>query len=141
MKTPEETKKAEEIQKKSYTNATTIPNRDEEFFRAWLEVMRPLHNLANKEMDFAAAFLKKRYELTKTMTDNRLIDRVLFDVDTKKAVAESVGMSYSYMQYVFKKMRECGMIIGKSVSPKFLPAYDSGEPVRQVFIFQNYVSK
>ena len=127
----------EPIKKPVVTGVTTIPNKDSEFFRAWLEIMHPLHNLASKEMDFAAAFLKKRYELAKTMSDDRLINKVLFDADTKKAVAESLGISYSYMQYIFKKMRECKMIERKSINPQFLPAYESGKPVRWMFIFQN----
>lgn len=131
---------AEEQAKKSLlTGVTTIPNKDEEFFRAWLEVMRPLHKLASKEMDFAAAFLKKRHELAKTMNDDRLIDKVLFDTETKKAIASSLGISYSYMQYIFKKMRECGMIKGKRVEPLYRPAYENGKPVRWVFLFQNNV--
>ena len=131
---------SDEVQKKpTVTGVTTIPNRDDEFFRAWLEIMRPLHSLASKEMDFAAALLKKRYELAKTMTDERLIDRVLFDADTKKAIAEPLGISYSYMNYIFKKMKQCGIIEGKTINPQFLPAYESGKPVRWMFIFQNNV--
>jgi hypothetical protein len=129
----------EQAKKPTVTGVTTIPNKDSEFFRAWLEVMRPLHGLASKEMDFAAAFLKKRYELAKTMTDDRLIDRVLFDAETKNAVAESLGISYSYMQYIFKKMRECGMIREKRINPQFLPAYEGGKQVRWMFIFKNNV--
>ena len=128
----------EPVKKPLVTGVTTIPNKDGEFFRAWLEIMRPLHNLASKEMDFAAAFLKKRYELAKTMTDERLIDRVLFDTDTKKAVAESLGISYSYMNYIFKKMKEGGIIVGKTIDPQYLPAYEPGKPVRWMFLFKNY---
>lgn len=131
----------EQVRKPTVTGVTTIPNKDGEFFRAWLEVMRPLHNLASKEMDFAAAFLKKRYELAKKSSDNKLIDGALFNIETKKEVAESLGISYSYMQYIFKKMRECGMIKGKTVNPQFLPAYEPGKPVRWMFIFQNNVTR
>ena len=127
----------EAVKRPTVAGVTIIPNKDDEFFRAWLEVVRPLHNLASKEMDFAAAFLKKRYELAKTMNDDKLIDRVLFNVDTKKAVAESLGISYSYMQFIFRKMRECGMIEGKTINPRFLPTYENGKPVRWMFIFQN----
>ena len=130
----------EQAKKPTVTGVTTIPNEDSEFFRAWLEVMRPLHGLASKEMDFAAAFLKKRYELAKTMTDDRLIDRVLFDAETKNAVAESLGISYSYMQYIFKKMRDGGIIKGKRIEPLYKPAYESGKPVRWMFIFKNNVT-
>lgn len=129
----------EQPKKPAVAGVTTIPNEDGEFFRAWLEVMRPLHGLASKEMDFAAAFLKKRYELTKTMKDDQLIDRVLFDAETKNAVAESLGISYSYMQYIFKKMREGGIIRGKRIDPQYLPTYESGKPVRWMFIFKNNV--
>lgn len=133
----EEIKKPEEARRPAAAGVTRIPNKDDEFFRAWLEVLRPLHGLASKEMNFAAAFLKKRHELAKTMADNRLIDKVLFDSETKIAIANSLGISYSYMQYIFKKMREGGMINGKRVEPLYCPTYKNGEPVRWVFVFEN----
>ena len=74
------------------------------------------------------------------MTDDRLIDRVLFDTETKNAVAESLGISYSYMQYIFKKMRDGGIIKGKRIEPLYKPAYESGKPVRWMFIFKNNVT-
>lgn len=125
------------IRKPSVTGVTSIPNKDGEFFRAWLEVMRPLHNLASKEMDFAAALLKKRYEIAKTTSDSRTVDKLLFDAETKRSVAESLNISYSYMQYVLKKMRGAGIIKGKTIDPQYLPAYEEGKPVRWMFIFQN----
>ena len=131
METPEETKRP------LIMGTTTIPNKSSEFFRAWLEVMRPLHNLASKEMDFAAALLSKRYELAKNIKEDRLIDRTLFSVETKKEVASSLDISYSYMQYILKKMRECGMLQGKSFSPTFLPPFREGEVARWLFIFKN----
>ena len=127
----------EEPKKPLVMGTTTIPNKSSEFFRAWLEVMRPLHNLASKEMDFAAALLNKRYALAKGIKDEILLDRTLFSAETKKEVAASLGISYTYMQYILRKMRECGMLKGKSFSPQFLPPFREGEVARWLFIFKN----
>jgi hypothetical protein len=59
---------------------------DGDFFRVWVEFLKPIHNLTNKEMDVLAAFLKKRYELGKVITDNDVLDNVLMSESTKRQI-------------------------------------------------------
>ena len=63
---------------------TVIPNKSKEFIRIWLEIMKPFHKLTPTEMDFTAFLLMKRYEIAKEIKDPAMIDKILFDEETKE---------------------------------------------------------
>ena len=45
------------------------------FFRIWLEFLRPFHKLTERETDVMAAFLKHRFELSKVVSDQEVLDK------------------------------------------------------------------
>ena len=66
------------------------------FFKAWLEVIKPLHHLTDREMDLLAEFLKRRHQLQRTILDKDMIDSVLMTNKSKKAIRESCNISDVY---------------------------------------------
>ena len=58
-------------------NVIRIPTKlSTNFFRYWIEFLRPFHNLTEREMQVASTILKKRYELSKVMQDDNILDKV-----------------------------------------------------------------
>ena len=49
---------------------------DGNFFRYWLEFLRPFHKLTDREIDVTTAFLQKRYNLSKVIKDAAIIYKV-----------------------------------------------------------------
>ena len=116
---------------------TVVPNLSKDFLRAWLEVMRPVHNLTPKEMDFTAVLLKKREEIAKKVKDQSMIDTILFGKEMKERIAEEAGISYDYMKGIMRNLKNNGVIQGNRVDPKYLPSWTAGKPFRWLFIFKN----
>ena len=114
-----------------------IPTTSDTFLRAWLEVMRPLHGLAPSEMDFAAVLLAKREEIAKDVRDPGMIDKILFEGETRKQLMELAGVKKAHMDTILHKLRKSGVIEGRRVNPTFIPAWTRGKPFRMVFIFKN----
>jgi len=118
-----------------------IPTTNSNFIRTWLEVMRPFHRLTAREMDFAAAFLEKRYEIASNIADpdknQAMIDRLLFDDDTKEAVRERVGLTKSHMQVIMHKMKSSGLIGDRKFNMNYVPNWTPGKPFRLVMVFKN----
>ena len=110
-----------EKQQKMADGGMIIPCKSSAFIRSWLEVMRSVHKLSKKEMDVAAALINYRFELAKSISDQSLIDKVLFSKETKEIIIQ----------------RENKVIIGKTVNPRYLPEFVPGKPFRWLFIFQN----
>jgi hypothetical protein len=94
---------------------------DGDFFRVWVEFLKPIHNLTNKEMDVLAAFLKKRYELGKVITDNDVLDNVLMSESTKRQIREQCGTTPKHFQVIMCKFRKKGVIIKNRIYLNLIP--------------------
>lgn len=91
------------------------------FFRIWIEFLTPLHSLTNREKDVIASFIKNRYELSKVIKDEVLLDKWLMSDDTKAKVKEECGVSEAFFQVILGKLRKTNMIIDGRINPKFIP--------------------
>lgn len=91
------------------------------FFRIWLEYLTPLHKLTNREKDVLAAFLKARFELSNSITDETLLDKVLMSDDIKAKVKAECGVSDAFFQVIIGKLRKIGIITKGKISPIFIP--------------------
>ena len=69
-------------------NVIRIPTSLEgDFFRYWFEFLQPFHKLTSREMDILVALVKHRYELSKVIKDEEILDRVTMSEDTKRKVS------------------------------------------------------
>lgn len=91
------------------------------FFRFWFEFLRPFHNLTDREMQVAAALLKKRYELSKVIQDENILDKVVMSEDTKRGVRESCNISLPHFQVIMGKLRKNKVIVDGRINAKFIP--------------------
>lgn len=121
--------------KKTIDGITIVPTPESNFMRVWLEVLRPLHRLTQREMDYAAVLLNKRNEISKKVRDPRMVDVLLFNKDTKEEVAKEAGVSKEYAKTVLKKLRTVGIVEGKKVSEKYIVKWTPGESFRWLFRF------
>lgn len=91
------------------------------FFRFWFEFLRPFHNLTDREMQVASSLLKRRYELSKVIQDEDILDKVVMSEDTKKAVREECNISLPHFQVIMGKLRKNKVILDGRINPKFIP--------------------
>ena len=103
-------------------NIIRIPTSiDKDFFRFWFEFLKPFHNLTDREMQVASTLLKKRYELSKVIQDETILDRVVMSEDTNKAVREQCNISLSHFQIIMGKLRKSKILINGKINPRFIP--------------------
>lgn len=91
------------------------------FFRIWLEFLRPFHKLTERETDVMAAFLKERFELSKVVSDQEILDKLTMSEDTKRKVREACNISQAHFQVIMTKLKKSKMIDNGKVNPKFIP--------------------
>lgn len=91
------------------------------FFKYWLEFLKPFHNLTDREMQVATAFLKHRYELSKVIKDDNILDKVVMGEDTKRAVREECNISLPHFQVIMGKLRKSRVFADGKINPKFIP--------------------
>lgn len=102
-------------------NVIPLSSNLNDFFKQWLRFIRPLHNLTDREQDVTAAFLRNRYELSSKISDQKILNQVLFSEQTKKRIMEETGLSVAHFQVIMGKLRKAGVIKDNTLNPKIVP--------------------
>jgi hypothetical protein len=83
--------------------------------------LRPFHKLTNREIDVITAFVKHRYELSKVIKDDVILDKVTMSEDVKKQVREECGIAFQHFQVIMSNLRKNKVIENGKINPKFIP--------------------
>ena len=106
-------------------NVITIPTSTKgKFFKYWFEFLRPFHKLTDREIDVIAALVKERYELSKVIKDQELLNKVTMSDDTKRKVREDCNISQAHFQVIMTKLKKNKVIDDGKINPKFIPRVD-----------------
>lgn len=105
-----------------------------DFFKWWFIFLRPLHHLTDREIDIIAALTKYRYELSKKINDEELLDSVLMSEDIKKKIVEECGITAPHYQVILGKLRKSKVVIGNKINPKLIPNIRDNEGSLQLLI-------
>jgi hypothetical protein len=108
--------------KNKIDNAVRIPTSiNGSFFRYWFEFLQPLHKLRPSEIKVIACFVKHRYELSKSISDKKLLDEITMGEDTKKKVINECGITKSHFNIIMTKLKKSKLVIDGKINPKFIP--------------------
>lgn len=91
------------------------------FFKYWFEFLRPFHKLTDREIDVIASFVKLRYNLSKVIKDQKILDSVTMSEDTKRKVREECNITQAHFQVIMTKLKKSKVIENGSINPKFIP--------------------
>lgn len=91
------------------------------FFRIWLEFLRPFHKLTDRETDVLAAFLKCRFELSRVVSDQDILDKLTMSEDTKNKVKKECGISQAHFQVLMTRLRKSKVIENDKINPRLIP--------------------
>ena len=91
------------------------------FFHHWITVTNPLHNLGKTERGVLAELLYYRYLLSQEVTNEGLLNKLLFDYETKNKICEAVGIPKSRMALVLTTLRKEGIVNGRSLNKSYIP--------------------
>ena len=92
-----------------------------DLFKKWFVFLKPFHNLTDREIDVIACFVKERYELSKSIKDNDILEKVVFSEDTKQKVREMCNIKKAHFQVVLGNLSKSKLIVNGKFNPKFLP--------------------
>ena len=123
--------------KSRINNVIRIPaSLDKDFFKYWFLFLKPFHNLTDREMDVISSFTKQRYELSKVIKDDNILDKVVMSEDTKQKVREECDVSLPHFQVVMGKLRKAKVIVDGKINPKFIPRLEEdGDSFKLLLLF------
>jgi len=103
-------------------NVITIPvARDYDFFHWWCIFLRPVINLTNREIDVVASFLKQRWELSKNISNQAILDEMVMSDATKRKVMDECGISLQHFYVVMSNLRKSHVIDKGKINPRLIP--------------------
>ena len=108
--------------KKGVDNVVRIQCKlDYSFFKMWFMFLQPFHHLTEREMEVATSFVKQRYELSKVVSDNDILDRLVMSEDTKRKVREECNITLPHFQVIMGKLRKNNIIVDGKLNPRYIP--------------------
>lgn len=103
-------------------NVIRIPSSvKDRFFLYWFEFLKPFHHLTNREMQLAAALVKKRYELSKVIHDDNILDKVVMSEDSQRDIRKECNLSLSHYQCLMSKLKKSKIINEGKINSRFIP--------------------
>lgn len=108
--------------KKGVDNVVRIPCKlDYSFFKMWFMFLQPFHHLTEREMEVATSFVKQRYELSKVVSDNDILDKLVMSEDTKRKVREECNITLPHFQVIMGKLRRSNIIVDGILNHRYIP--------------------
>lgn len=91
------------------------------FFKYWFDFLRPIHNLTNRETEVIACLARHRYELSKVIKSDVILDRETMGDSVRKEVIEELKITPSFYQQILGKLKKNNIIVNNVINPRFLP--------------------
>lgn len=114
---------------------------DGNFFKYWFEFLRPFHHLTNREIDVLAAFVKKRHELSKVISDSSVLDKAIFSADVRKEIVRDCGITSAYLQIIISKFKKKSIIKDGKLNPRYIPRINEEDDGCQLLLVFDFNGK
>lgn len=99
-----------------------LPTTLDNFFRTWLIFLRPYHELTDRQIDIAACFLKHRYELSKVIKEEKLLDENVMSDTSKKQIMEECHITKAHFQVIMSDLKKHKLIVNGVINPRYIPS-------------------
>lgn len=116
-------------------NIIKIPTSLNEFFRYWLEFLKPFHNLTNKEMEVAAKLLQYRHKLSQKVTDERILGDLLLSRETRKSIRDEIGITTAHLQVILSTLKNVGFLKDGMINQRFIPRLNNNKQFNLLMSF------
>jgi len=107
-----------------------------DFFRYWFEFLAPFHHLTKRQTDVIVSFVKLRYELSKVITDEKLLDDNVMSENSKRKVREECNISLPHFQVIMGELRKNKVIVDGKINPRYIPRITNEEDFKLLLYFQ-----
>jgi hypothetical protein len=102
-------------------NVITVPTSLDSFFKWWCIFLRPFIKLTDREIDIVSCFLKQRWHLSKSISDQTILDKMLLSEDVKSKVQEECKITPQHLYVVVNKLKKNKVIINNTLNPRLIP--------------------
>lgn len=92
-------------------------------------------------MDLIAAYLQARYDLSRNIKDEKLLNSVLMSVEIKRKIRDSVNMTSNQFQVATTILKKKGVIsTNGQINPRFIPNVELDSEGYKLILFFDFKS-
>lgn len=107
-----------------------------EFYSKWFTFLKPIIKLPPREINVMAHICTKHYELQKVIKDNKILDEVLFNTESRREIEKNCGITTEHYQVILGRLRKAGLLVSNTINPAYLPKdFKEGEPLNLIIQF------
>ena len=122
-------------------NIQQVDVTEEQFFKMWINMLRPFLKLRQQEVDLIAKLLYHRYIISESVADKSMVDFFLFSSENRKKMREEL----KYESYTFNNnltiLRRKKLVIGKSLNKRIIPSIEKPFDVFKFTYMINIIRK
>lgn len=119
-------------------NVIRVPCKLENVFRYWLEFLFPFHHLTDREIDVATLYLVKRYQLSKVILDEGILNRTLMGEDVQKEVKALCEITNQHFQVIRSKLKAKKFFLDNRINPRLIPNIKEDKDNFQLLLLFDY---
>jgi hypothetical protein len=119
-------------------NVIRIPCSIDNLFRYWLAFLSPFHGLTDRETDVAAALLRERWYLSKSILDANLLDMTLMSENVLRKVREELGLSNAHYQVIRNKLKQKKFLVDNKINRRLIPNIKEENGIFQLLLVFEY---
>lgn len=97
---------------------------EKKFFLLWVYLLSPFLNLTKKEEFLTAALLQKRYNLSKGVKDENILNEILFSTATRKQIRKELNWEDYSFNTTLSFLRNKSIIIDNKINEAIIPKID-----------------
>ena len=104
-----------------------IPTPDKDFFTWWCILLTAFVKLTPKEIEVVASFLRRRHELSKSISSSDILDSQLMSNDVRNKIIEECGITLANFYVIKGNLKKNGIITENGINPKLIPRFRDGD--------------
>lgn len=98
-----------------------------EFYKWWFIFLRPFVNLTDREIEVIASLLKYRLELSKSVSDVIILDKMTLGNDAREKALEECNMTLKHFYVIINSLKKKGVIEKNIIRPEIIPNVRTGD--------------
>jgi len=102
-------------------NVQSIKTDEAKFFKLWLLMLQPFLKLRNQEVNVLAKLLYYRYTISKEVSNNKIVDELVFNTTTRKKIIEELDLKEYSFNNILSALRKKKLIVNNSINNKIVP--------------------
>ncbi len=112
-----------------------------DFFRLWVDFLRPYHDLTQRESDLLICLLRCRHQLMKDISNEDFLDSILFTEKIKKQIHKEMGITDKNFNVLISRLKEKKLIIDGKINRRFIPNLKDDAKEFQILILFEFMDE